>query len=69
MVLCVSALAAHSRARRMIHDSGPAAGRLPRMRAGFPEAELVVFGHSHIPLDAGDRTLRIFNPRLAHRIK
>ena len=36
----------------MIHDSGPAAGRLPRMRARFPEAELVVFGHSHIPLDA-----------------
>ena len=46
----------------MIHDSGPAAGRLPRMRARFPEAELVVFGHSHIPLDAADENLRIFNP-------
>jgi hypothetical protein len=46
----------------MIHDSGPAAGRLPRMRARFPEAELVVFGHSHIPLDAADGALRIFNP-------
>src|ERR1700751_452949 len=45
-----------------IHDSGPAAGRLPRMRARFPEAELVVFGHSHIPLDTADETLRIFNP-------
>jgi hypothetical protein len=46
----------------MIHDSGPAAGRLRRMRARFPEAELVVFGHSHIPLDAADGELRIFNP-------
>ena len=46
----------------MIHDSGPAVGRLPRMRARFPAAELVVFGHSHIPLDSSDGTLRIFNP-------
>ena len=38
----------------MIHDSGPAAGRLPRMRARFPGADLVVFGHSHIPLDTAD---------------
>ena len=46
----------------MIHDSGPAAGRLPRLRARFPEADLVVFGHSHIPLDATAGGLRIFNP-------
>ena len=46
----------------MIHDSGAAAGRLPRLRARFPEADLVVFGHSHIPLDAADGALRIFNP-------
>jgi uncharacterized protein len=46
----------------MIHDSGPAAGRLRRMRAAFPAVELVVFGHSHIPLDASDGHLRIFNP-------
>src|SRR5579862_436604 len=46
----------------MIHDSGAAAGRLPRLRTRFPEADLVVFGHSHIPLDAADGTLRIFNP-------
>jgi hypothetical protein len=46
----------------MIHDSGPASGRLRRMRATFPGAELVVFGHSHIPLDASDGSLRIFNP-------
>jgi putative phosphoesterase len=46
----------------MIHDSGPAAGRLRRMRAAFPAVDLVVFGHSHIPLDDGDGSLRIFNP-------
>jgi putative phosphoesterase len=46
----------------MIHDSGPAKGRLRRMRRRFPEARLVVFGHSHIPLDEADEGLRIFNP-------
>src|ERR1700735_91437 len=41
----------------MIHDSGPKTGRLARMRRQFPSADLVVFGHSHIPLDesAGGR--------------
>jgi len=46
----------------MIHDSGPAGGRLARMRRTFPAADLVVFGHSHIPLDQSDDSLRIFNP-------
>jgi putative phosphoesterase len=46
----------------MIHDSGPARGRLARMRRRFPHAALVVFGHSHIPLDESDDDLRIFNP-------
>jgi putative phosphoesterase len=46
----------------MIHDSGPSAGRLARVRARFPAADLVVFGHSHIPLDASGGGLRIFNP-------
>jgi uncharacterized protein len=46
----------------MIHDSGPSAGRLARMRRAFPHARLVVFGHSHIPLDQAEAGLRIFNP-------
>jgi putative phosphoesterase len=46
----------------MIHDSGPAKGRLARMRRRFPDADLVVFGHSHIPLDESGDGLRIFNP-------
>jgi uncharacterized protein len=48
----------------MLHDTGAAAGRLERMRRRFPDADAVVFGHSHIPLhetdfDAG---FQIFNP-------
>lgn len=46
----------------MIHDSGQATGRLRRMRRRFPTADLVVFGHSHIPLDVADADLRILNP-------
>ncbi len=46
----------------MLHDSGSATGRLARMRRRFPGADLVVFGHSHIPLDQSGYGLRIFNP-------
>ncbi|GIH90550.1 metallophosphoesterase family protein [Planobispora siamensis] len=46
----------------MIHDSGAARGRLPRLRRRFPRADLVVFGHSHIPLDESEDGFRIFNP-------
>lgn len=46
----------------MIHDAGAATGRIARMRRRFPGARLVVFGHSHIPLDESGEGLRIFNP-------
>lgn len=46
----------------MIHDSGPRDGRLARMRRRFPVAQLVVFGHSHIPMDVCGGGLRILNP-------
>jgi putative phosphoesterase len=57
-----AALAPEGLSIAMIHDSGPAAGRLKRMRARFPEAGLLIFGHSHIPLDTAGETLRLFNP-------
>ena len=47
----------------MVHDAGPARGRLERLRRRFPDCAAVVFGHSHIPLherDAGG--FQIFNP-------
>jgi predicted phosphodiesterase len=46
----------------MIHDSGQATGRPARLRRRFPRAQLVVFGHSHIPLDRAESGQRIFNP-------
>jgi putative phosphoesterase len=47
----------------MVHDAGPAAGRLERLRARFPDAAAVVFGHSHIPLhETAPDGFQIFNP-------
>ncbi len=46
----------------MVHDSGPKSGRGPRLRRLFPDAQLVVFGHSHIPWDETDAAQRAFNP-------
>lgn len=46
----------------MIHDSGSRSGRLARLRRRFPGAGLVIFGHSHIPLDEAGNGLRIINP-------
>jgi putative phosphoesterase len=34
----------------MVHDSGPTTGRHRRMARRFPDAAVVVFGHSHAPL-------------------
>ncbi|MEJ7817503.1 MAG: metallophosphoesterase family protein, partial [Thermoleophilaceae bacterium] len=46
----------------MVHDAGPAQGRLQRMRRRFPDADAVVFGHSHIPLHEEKDGFQIFNP-------
>jgi putative phosphoesterase len=46
----------------MIHDAGPSKGRVGRMHARFPEADAVVFGHSHLPLHEDDHGFQIFNP-------
>ena len=52
----------------MVHETGSAAGREMRMAAAFPDADVLVFGHSHIPWDtvAGPETanpgLRLLNP-------
>ena len=46
----------------MIHDAGPADGRLARMRRRFPQADAVIFGHSHIPLHEEAGGFQIFNP-------
>jgi predicted phosphodiesterase len=47
----------------MLHDAGPKGGRLARLRRRFPDADAVVFGHSHIPLhETADDGFQIFNP-------
>ena len=47
----------------VIHDSGPRKGRERRMHKRFPEAEVVVFGHSHEPLEAmTEYDQLLFNP-------
>ncbi len=46
----------------MIHDSGPRRGRRKRMRRRFPDARVVVFGHSHIPWLEDEDGLLLLNP-------
>lgn len=47
----------------IIHDAGPAQGRLARLRHRFPDADAVVFGHSHQPLhECAADGFQIFNP-------
>ena len=46
----------------MLHDSGPKIGRWERMRKQFPEARVVVFGHSHLPWNEDRSGLLVFNP-------
>jgi putative phosphoesterase len=47
----------------MVHDAGPRRGREARLHRRFPTADVVIFGHSHLPEDApGVDGQRIFNP-------
>lgn len=47
----------------VVHDAGPATGRLARLRRRFPTADAVIFGHSHIPLLQSDADgFQIINP-------
>ena len=46
----------------MVHDSGLNPGRRERMRKLFPDARVVVFGHSHMPYNEDDDGLLLFNP-------
>jgi putative phosphoesterase len=47
----------------ILHDGGPRAGREARLHRRFPSADVVVFGHSHIPWNAvGLAGQLLFNP-------
>ena len=47
----------------VLHETGARAGRESRMDRAFPDAEVVVFGHSHIPWDSVTPSgVRLLNP-------
>jgi uncharacterized protein len=47
----------------VVHETGPAQGRENRCAARFPDTDVLVFGHSHIPWDTTtDTGLRLLNP-------
>jgi putative phosphoesterase len=48
----------------VVHETGEARGRERRCAERFPEADVLVFGHSHIPWDstADEGRLRLLNP-------
>lgn len=47
----------------VVHETGAAKGREARMEQAFPETELLIFGHSHIPWDStAPEGLRLLNP-------
>jgi uncharacterized protein len=47
----------------VVHETGPATGREGRCAALFPDCDVLVFGHSHIPWDSpAPGGLRLLNP-------
>jgi putative phosphoesterase len=47
----------------VVHETGSAKGREARCSAQFPELDVLVFGHSHIPWDTpAPNGLRLLNP-------
>ncbi|MDQ1726514.1 MAG: uncharacterized protein QOK14_559 [Frankiaceae bacterium] len=47
----------------VVHETGASTGRTERMAAAYPDTDLLVFGHSHIPWDTTASTgLRLLNP-------
>lgn len=47
----------------VVHETGAASGREARMSRRYPDSDVLVFGHSHIPWDTTTGTgLRLLNP-------
>ena len=47
----------------VVHETGVATGREERCAAAYPDTDVLVFGHSHIPWDSTTATgLRLLNP-------
>ena len=50
----------------MVHDSGDAAARSNRLRRMFPDADVVVFGHSHLPWN--ETNVRVADGHVQHHL-
>ena len=46
----------------VVHETGAKGRREERMRAAYPDLDVLVFGHSHIPWDTEHDGLRLLNP-------
>jgi putative phosphoesterase len=47
----------------VVHETGPSKGREQRASALYPDLDVLVFGHSHIPWDTTSESgLRLLNP-------
>ncbi|MFW5468595.1 metallophosphoesterase family protein [Knoellia sp. CPCC 206435] len=46
----------------VVHETGARTRREERMRAAYPDLDVLVFGHSHIPWDTEHDGLRLLNP-------
>jgi putative phosphoesterase len=47
----------------VVHETGATTGREARMSRLYPDCDVLVFGHSHIPWDTTTKTaLRLLNP-------
>ena len=47
----------------VVHETGARQGREARCAAAYPDVDVLVFGHSHIPWDTtADGGLRLLNP-------
>ena len=46
----------------VVHETGAKARREERMCAAYPDLDVLVFGHSHIPWDTAYDGLRLLNP-------
>jgi putative phosphoesterase len=47
----------------VVHETGGAAGREARVSRRYPDSDVLIFGHSHIPWDTTTSTgLRLLNP-------
>ncbi|KUG54521.1 phosphodiesterase [Serinicoccus chungangensis] len=46
----------------VVHETGAKQRREERMRAAYPDLDVLVFGHSHIPWDTEHEGLRLLNP-------